>query len=158
MVSIQDRLGRPTPLAMTFLLILFFSMSGTLAMADDAPQPPLPTVDMSINDTPITVEIASTAQQRYMGLSFRKFLGPNSGMLFVYPDERPLTFTMRNTLIPLSIAFLSKDLVINEIHDMDVGPDQLFPSRKSAQYALEVDQGWFATNGINVGDQLVRQE
>jgi len=158
MVSIQDRLGRPTPLAMTFLLILFFSMSGPLAMADDAPQPPLPTVDMSINDTPITVEIASTAQQRYMGLSFRKSLAPNSGMLFVYPDERPLTFTMRNTLIPLSIAFLSKDLVINEIHDMDVGPDQLFPSRKSAQYALEVDQGWFAANGINVGDQLVRQE
>lgn len=143
---------------MAFSLILFFSVMSTLATADEVAQPPLPTVDMLVNDIPITVEIASTAQQRYMGLSFRKSLAPNSGMLFVYPDERPLTFTMRNTLIPLSIAYLSKELVINEIHDMNVGPDQLFPSRKSAQYALEVDQGWFAANGINVGDQLVPRE
>jgi len=92
-----------------------------------------------------------------MGLSFRPSLDEDAGMLFVYPQEQQMTFTMRNTLIPLSIAFISKDLVINEIHHMDVGPGQLFPSMEPAQYALEVDQGWFEANGIKPGDQIVRR-
>ena len=132
-------------------------MSSAISFADDAPQPPLLTVTLDINGTPMEAEIAATGQQRYMGLSFRKSLGTNEGMLFVYPQEQPLTFTMRNTLIPLSIAFISSDLVINEIHHMNVGPGQLFPSEKPAQYALEVDQGWFAANNIKVGDQIVRR-
>lgn len=136
-------------------LLLFVSLT-QVALAD-TPQPPLPTVEFKINNVLLTAEIAATPQQRYMGLSFRKALNENSGMLFVYPSEQQLTFTMRNTLIPLSIAFLSKDLVISEIQHMDVGPGQLFPSKYHAQYALEVDQGWFADNGIKAGDQLVRQ-
>ncbi len=154
MVCKQGAIGRYS--GMTLMLMLLMLL-GFVVAADDAPQPRLPTVELLINNTPLTVEIASTAQQRYMGLSFRKSLDKNSGMLFVYPGEQQLTFTMRNTLIPLSIAFLSADLVINEIHEMNVGPGQLFPSRQSAQYALEVDQGWFAANGIKAGDQIVRQ-
>ena len=64
----------------------------------------------------MTVEIAATGDQRFMGLSFRRSMPEYAGMLFVYQQEQPLTFTMRNTLIPLSIAFVSKNLVINEIH------------------------------------------
>lgn len=154
MVSKQGAIGRYSGMTLVLMLLMLL---GFVVAADDAPQPSLPTIELLINDTPLTVEIASTAQQRYMGLSFRKSLDENSGMLFVYPGEQQLTFTMRNTLIPLSIAFLSADLVINEIHDMNVGPGQLFPSRQSAQYALEVDQGWFAANGIKAGDQIVRQ-
>jgi len=90
-----------------------------------------------------------------MGLSFRTTLAENAGMLFVYPKERMLAFTMRNTLLPLSIAYISDDLVINEILDMNVGPDQLFYSTKPAKFALEVNQGWFSRNGIKVGDRLV---
>lgn len=126
------------------------------AMADDSPQPALPTLELKINGKMLTAEIASTPQQRYMGLSFRQALDEDSGMLFVYPAEQELTFTMRNTLIPLSIAFISKDLVINEIHQMNVGPGQLFDAKQKAQYALEVDQGWFAANNIKVGDQIIR--
>ena len=75
----------------------------------------------------------------------------SAGMLFVYPAERALTFTMRNTLIPLSIAFLSEDMVINEIHEMNVGPNQLFNSERRAKFALEVNQGWFDKHGITPG-------
>ena len=64
---------------------------------------------------------------------------------------------MRNTLIPLSIAYISKDFIINEIHDMPVGPNQLFPSKKPAQFALEVNQGWFERNQIKAGTQIVMQ-
>lgn len=144
--------------ALTLVVASWLVISGIpLASADDAPQPTLPTLELKINDKMLTAEIASTARQRYMGLSFRKVLDEDSGMLFVYPAEQQLTFTMRNTLIPLSIAFISSDLVINEIHQMNVGPGQLFDSKQKAQYALEVDQGWFAANNIKAGDQIIRQ-
>ena len=123
--------------------------------AEGKAQPQLPTVTMLIDGNPLTVELATTGQQRYMGLSFRQSMEDNSGMLFVYTAERPLTFTMRNTLIPLSIAFISKDMVINEIHHMNVGPNQLFDARADAQYALEVNQGWFEENGIKAGTAIV---
>lgn len=120
-------------------------------------QPTLPRINLVIAGKTLKAEIAATSQQRYMGLSFRPSMATDEGMLFVYDEERPLTFTMRNTLIPLSIAFISADLVINEIHDMNVGPNQLFDSRQDAQYALEVNQGWFEQNGIKAGAQIVMQ-
>lgn len=133
-------------------LAAFITLSFALSLAaDDEPQPALPTLELDVNGISLQAEIASTSRQRYMGLSFRRSLDENAGMLFVYTAEKPLTFTMRNTLIPLSIAFLSSDLVINEIHHMNVGPDQFFPSDSAAQYALEVNQGWFEANGIEPG-------
>jgi len=136
---------------------LLFVVISQAVHADNLPQPRLPTVQLEINGKILTVEVAATEQQRYMGLSFRPSLAKDEGMLFVYPREQALTFTMRNTLIPLSIAFISEDLVINEIHHMDVGPGQLFPSKQKAQFALEVDQGWFAANGIKAGDRIIRR-
>ncbi len=135
---------------------------GSIAKAEGQPQPQLPSIQLDVSGVPLEAELASTEIQRYMGLSFRKALAENSGMLFVYPSERPLTFTMRNTLIPLSIAFISaipgtSDLVINEIQLMNVGPNQLFPSKQPAQFALEVNQGWFAANKIKPGDVIKRR-
>lgn len=141
-----------------FVILLVCCASWHTLLADDSrAQAPLPLLKVRINDVSLTMEVASTAQQRFMGLSFRESMPENAGMLFVYQAERPLSFTMRNTLIPLSIAFLSKDLVINEIHDMDVGPGQIFDSQQQAQFALEVNQGWFSKNGIKPGDKLVRE-
>lgn len=119
-------------------------------------QPKLQTVTLNIAGKSLQTELASTPNQRYMGLSFRKELLENEGMLFVYPEEQSLTFTMRNTLLPLSIAYISKDFIINEIHDMPVGPGQLFPSNKPAKFALEVNQGWFERNQIGVGAKITR--
>lgn len=136
---------------LTLFLILLF-VSGT-SFADN-PQPTLPLVELEVNGVTLSTEVASTARQRYMGLSFRRKLDNDAGMLFVYESTQSLTFTMRNTLIPLSIAFISADLVINEIHHMNVGPGQLFPSNIAAQYALEVNQGWFEANGIEPGMKM----
>lgn len=139
------------------LCLLIIGSGSADATNTGAAQPQLPGLKLLIDQTPLNVEVAATGQQRYMGLSFRQSLPENSGMLFVYDSERPLTFTMRNTLIPLSIAYISKDMVINEIHQMNVGPGQLFESRMKAQYALEVNQGWFSRNGIKPGARIVMQ-
>jgi len=146
---------------LTFSLALCISVGSVAQSQTEAQtqaltqgQPTLPTVPLTINGVTLKTEIAKTGMERYMGLSFRKSLANDAAMLFVYPSEQQLTFTMRNTLIPLSIAYLSKDLVINEIHLMPVGPNQLFPSKRHAQYALEVNQGWFKQHGIAVGDQV----
>ena len=134
-------------------LCLFFTPVEEVAASDS--QSTLPSILLQINGVPLTVELATTSQQRYMGLSYRQQMVDDAGMLFVYPAERPLTFTMRNTLIPLSIAYISKDMIINEIHLMDVGPGQLFDSKNIAMFALEVNQGWFEENGIKAGDRIV---
>lgn len=139
------------------LSIVCLMLLNNLAVAQDQPQPTLPTVTLAMADKTLQTEIANTPNQRYMGLSFRQRLAENEAMLFVYTNEQALTFTMRNTLLPLSIAFISKDFIINEIIDMPVGPNQLFPSKILAQYALEVNQGWFERNQIRVGAQIKMQ-
>lgn len=137
--------------ALTIVIALAFSVHVyPLGQA----QPRLPTIELTIGNAQLTTEIASTGDQRYMGLSFRQTLKENEAMLFVYPTERPLIFTMRNTLIPLSIAFISDQFIINEIHDMPVGPNQTFPSKRNAKYALEVNQGWFERNNVKAGDVI----
>lgn len=117
-------------------------------------QAPLPMVELSVGGKVLRVEIASTSEQRYNGLSFRQSLAEDAGMLFVYQQPRKLTFTMRNTLLPLSIAYIDENLVVDEIIDMNVGPGQLFPSRSVVKFALEVNQGWFERNGIAVGARV----
>jgi len=136
------------------VLISGFLLPHNPAMAQDQPQPTLPSVNLDMSGKNLRTEIANTPNQRYMGLSFRKKLAEDEAMLFVYPFEQMLTFTMRNTLLPLSIAYISKDFIINEIHDMPVGPNQLFPSKLPAKFALEVNQGWFERNNISVGQQI----
>ncbi len=146
-------LSQVTVLALVLVVPLLFTVPQAQADASQA-QPVLPSVTLRINSVALQAELAGNGQQRFMGLSFRQLLADNSGMLFVYEREQPLVFTMRNTLLPLSIAFISADFVINEIQLMNVGPDQLFPSRIPARYALEVNQGWFAQHGIKPGMQI----
>lgn len=151
----DDRFTAAHKLTLTaFLLILWVPFTNLTA---DEAQAPLPKLQLGIAGKQLIAEIASTGNQRYLGLSFRSQLANDAGMLFVYPDEQALTFTMRNTRIPLSIAFIAENLVINEIHLMNVGPGQLFPSGKPAKYALEVNQGWFARHGIEPGTRIIMQ-
>lgn len=137
-----------------FMLFACLTLPSGLVFAEKA-QDTLRTLSIKINDATLETELAVSSEQRYMGLSFRKQLGENAGMLFVYSREQLLVFTMRNTLLPLSIAYIAEDLTINEIQHMNVGPGQLFPATKAARYALEVNQGWFAANNIKPGDKLI---
>jgi uncharacterized protein len=102
----------------------------------------------------LEVELAQTEQQQQRGLMERTELGKNRGMLFVFDQEQPLWFWMKNTLIPLSIAYIDGSGTIVDIQDMQPLDETLYPSAVPAKYALEVNQGFFEENGINVGDRM----
>jgi uncharacterized membrane protein (UPF0127 family) len=102
------------------------------------------------------VEIAITDKEHETGLMNRSALCDDCGMLFVFSDEGYRTFWMKNTSIPLSIAFIDANGIINDIHDMN--PFQTFPeysSKYPAQYALEVNHGWFKNKLISVGSRVM---
>ena len=100
----------------------------------------------------VQVEIADERAEQQRGLMERTELAENAGMLFVFERDEPRSFWMRNTLIPLSIAYIASDGRIVDIQDMQPLDDTSHPSAAPAQYALEVNQGFFAERGIGVGD------
>ena len=106
--------------------------------------------------SPLTVvlEIARTEAQRSQGLMYRKTLKDGEGMLFIFERDQILSFWMKNTLIPLSIAYIAYDGKIIEIHDMEPGNLNPIVSSRSSRYALEVPQGWFSREGIGIGARL----
>ncbi len=109
----------------------------------------------------VRVEIADTPLKQQRGLSFRKELPQGQGMLFIFPEERQLSFWMKNTFIPLSIGFFDKNKkLLNVLQMTPVKPGQksgnlqLYQSQGPAMYALEVPVGWFQQKGISPGAQL----
>lgn len=111
---------------------------------------------LQIGDQIITVEVADTIESRRQGLMYRRSLPENQGMLFVFPTQRPLSFWMKNTWIPLSIGFFDSQRKLLNILDMQ--PESLlvknpksYVSHGPAQYALEMNKGWFAKNKITPG-------
>jgi uncharacterized membrane protein (UPF0127 family) len=103
----------------------------------------------------VRVEIADTEAEREKGLMYRTALGEDRGMLFVFDKEQELTFWMKNTLIPLSVAFMDSEGRIVDIQDMkplDDDPPH-YVSAEPSQYALEVNQGFFEEHGVKVGDK-----
>lgn len=103
---------------------------------------------------PVRVEIANTPAKRERGLMERTALPEDAGMLFIFLQEQPLSFWMKNTLIPLSIAYIDSQGRIVDIQDMQPLDETPHPSAAPAQYALEVNQGFFAQRGIEVGNKL----
>ena len=104
------------------------------------------------SEVEVEVEIADDEAEQRRGLMERTELAENTGMLFVFDREAPRSFWMRNTLIPLSIAYIAADGRIVDIQDMQPLDETSHPSAEPAQYALEVNQGFFAERGIEVGD------
>ena len=115
------------------------------------------TVLIRASDGPVrvNVEIADDTDEMSRGLMGRTALAEDAGMLFVYPEERELSFWMRDTLIPLSIAFMDSEGRIVDIQDMKPLDDQPphYVSAEPARYALEVNQGFFDERGVEVGDR-----
>jgi uncharacterized membrane protein (UPF0127 family) len=103
----------------------------------------------------LMAEIARTEKERQRGLMFRKEIKDGEGMFFIFQRDQILSFWMKNTLIPLSLAYISRDGVILEIRDLE--PENLRPvvSGRSCRYALEVPEGWFDRVGLGPGDRLV---
>jgi uncharacterized membrane protein (UPF0127 family) len=108
----------------------------------------------------LSVDIVTTFESRARGLMYRRVLPEDAGMLFVFEDDGTGGFWMKNTLIPLSIAFVDKTWHIVDIKDMKVAPDpengpfDIYAPSKPYRYALEVNQGYFARKGISAGARL----
>lgn len=112
------------------------------------------TVRIRVGGVEVGVEVADQPEQRQEGLMHRDSLPENHGMLFVYPDERTLTFWMRNTRIPLDIAFIDRRGRIVDVQWMEAFDEEMTSSRRPAMYALEMRRGWFEDHGVGVGDQV----
>ena len=111
----------------------------------------LPTMPLTINGHKLVAEIAANTQTRATGLMHRFSLKPDHGMLFVFRDQRPLSFWMKNTFVALSIAYIDSRGKIIEIEDMAPQTETMHPSSAPAQYALEMKKGWFKERGIGAG-------
>jgi uncharacterized membrane protein (UPF0127 family) len=119
------------------------------------PQEILPTVTLRIGAVTVEAEVADETDERTIGLMGRKELAGGKGMLFVFREPQAMGFWMRDTLVPLSIAYINAAGVIREIHDMQ--PLDETPARSTFRdllYALEVPQGWFHKNKILPGDRI----
>lgn len=107
-----------------------------------------------INNETLYVEISDTAKKRELGLMFRNKLAQNLGMLFIFENERILSFWMKNTKIPLSIAFINSKKIIVDIQDMEPMTENEHRARFPAIYGLEANQGWFKRHNIRIGDRV----
>lgn len=127
-----------------------------LALASCSDEPPpfkLERARLLVKGKAILAECARGPREQARGLMYRRYLGKNEGMLFIYDSPRRLSFWMKNTRIPLSIAFLDGNGKIVQIEDMRPYDSAAFhPSSQPVQYALEMNRGWFERNGVGVGD------
>ncbi len=142
--------------ALLFSLAAVGMVANTAALAQPQgePQPRLPTTDIIAGMHVIKAELAVTPQQQSTGMMFRREMPGNEGMLFVAEDSGVRCFWMKNTLIPLSIAFIADDGHIVNIAEMQALNERSHCSAKPVRYALEMPQGWFAKKGIAAGFKL----
>jgi hypothetical protein len=112
----------------------------------------LPTAKLTLHQHVITVEVANKTATRMTGLMFRRSLPADQGMLFVFADDTVRAFWMKNTQIPLSIAYLDDQGKIVNILEMPPYSEDQFFSQGPAKYALEMNAGWFSRNGLKAGD------
>lgn len=112
------------------------------------------TARLRIHDRIYCFEVATTREARKKGLMFRDQLKQDSGMIFVFPREKFLYFYMKNTHVPLDIAFINQDFQIVDIRQMYPEDETRIRSAVEAKYALEVNRGFFNRHGITAGDRV----
>lgn len=135
-------------------LFTALTLAAAAAQAQQGPQPKLETVDLTAGMHVIKAELAVTPTQQATGMMMRTEMGANEGMLFVNSDSSMRCFWMRNTLLPLSIAFIADDGTIVNIAEMQPRSDESHCSTKPVRYALEMNKGWFAKRGIQAGSRI----
>jgi uncharacterized protein len=133
----------------TLLAFLVASSCGA-SVAQNAAQK-LPSIRLSAGIHNIQAEVAQTPEQRATGLMFRKEMGVHEGMLFIFEQPAVQCFWMKNTLLPLSIAFVNDDGSIVNLADMKPQSEQSHCSTRPVRFVLEMNQGWFAKRGIGAG-------
>jgi uncharacterized membrane protein (UPF0127 family) len=114
----------------------------------------LPTGSIEVGGHALTVEVAATAQSRQQGLMHRDHLAANRGMIFVYPDVAVRQFWMKDTRLPLSIAFVDSSGKVLRLADMPPLTTERTSSLYPVKYALEVNKGWFDQHGVSKGSVI----
>jgi uncharacterized membrane protein (UPF0127 family) len=142
------------PQLASLLAVIHLCFAVVAAQAQTGPQPRLPTIDLQAGMHIIKTELAITPEQQAAGMMFRREMGSNEGMLFVSDQPAQRCFWMRNTLVPLSIAFLADDGSIVNIADMEPLSERSHCSEKPVRFALEMNRGWFAKRGLKPGARL----
>jgi hypothetical protein len=141
--------------AQVLRLALVLAAAGSAGIAA-AQTTTLPTTQLTAGIHLITAEVAASDASRARGLMFRQSLPTNHGMLFIFDNRTEHCMWMRNTLIPLSVAFIEDDGSIVNIVDMKPHDESSHCATKPVRYALEMPQGWFAQKGIGPGARLGR--
>ncbi|MBS0592522.1 MAG: DUF192 domain-containing protein [Proteobacteria bacterium] len=147
-------LRRHGPLLAALQIAALLLAAAPAVRAQTEAQPRLDTVTLQAGMHLIRAEVARTPQQTSTGMMFRREMGANEGMLFVFNDLEPRCFWMKNTLLPLSIAFIDDDGRITDLADMQPLSEQNHCSSRAVRFALEMNQGWFAKRGIKPGFKL----
>ena len=161
-LAASRRRALPTALALTLLAAFGCDRAsppppstGPHGQAAGADQPQrLPTATIQVGAVPLAVEVAREKEQQAKGMMFRRTLGPDEAMLFVFDREANLAFWMKNTYVDLDLAYLRGDGTVLQIERMKAfNPEGVF-SREPARFTLEVPAGWFAAHGIEVGAKV----
>ena len=137
-----------------FALLSWLLMLGNLAQAQNLPQMNLPRIQLSAGMHLIDTQLATTDQQRATGLMFRKEMPQTEGMLFVFEQASQQCFWMKNTLLPLSAAFVADDGTIVNLVEMKPQTTDSHCSTQPVRFVLEMNQGWFQKKGIKAGFKL----
>ena len=133
-------------------------LAGALLMIGTASASDLPRISLSAGSGTLDTEVASDKGQRAQGLMHRISMPANHGMLFVYPAPAYFCMWMKNTKIPLSVAFIDAQGHVINIADMAPQTETNHCTERNATYALEVNRGWFARHGVTAGTQIIGLE
>lgn len=135
-------------------LTLLVALSAATASAQDTPQTTLPRIKLQAGMYQMDVQVAQTPEQRSIGLMFRAEMPTHEGMLFVFEQPSTQCFWMKNTLLPLTAAFVADDGTIVNLADMKPQTTDSHCSTKPVRFVLEMNQGWFGKKGLKAGSRL----
>jgi len=140
--------------ASTALVAALLGLWTTATPAQDGPQLALPRVELTAGMHRIDAQVAQSPQERQIGLMHRKEMPPHEGMLFIFEQPATQCFWMKNTLLPLTAAFVADDGTIVNLADMKPQALDSHCSTQPVRYVLEMNQGWFAKRSIKAGAKL----
>lgn len=143
-----------TLLVMNFCRFPALLLTILLTALPAAAQQKLPVTTLTIGMHLVKAEVAVNDQERSVGLMFRKEMPQNEGMVFRFPDPRQVCMWMKNTLLPLSVAFIDEDGKIINIEDMQPQTEVAHCAKRPARYALEMNLGWFRKKNIKPGTAI----
>ena len=135
-------------------LLCLWALFASTAWSQESPQLQLPRVTLSAGMHLINAQVAATPQQRAVGLMFLKEMPVNEGMLFAFEQASEQCFWMKNTLLPLTAAFVADDGTIVNLADMQPQSLASHCSTKPVRFVLEMNKGWFDKRGLKAGSKL----